>query len=350
MSAQSVDSVLTKPLLRTGPWNLSDLIDVPKNGLKVFSTFSCGGGSTMGYKLSGYDLVGCCEIDPKMFSVYKANHNPRHGFNKPVSWLLDADLPEELFDLDVLDGSPPCSSFSMSGSREKAWGEKKKFKEGQAKQVLDNLFFEYINVAKRLKPKVVVAENVKGLIAGNARGYVKMIFEQLGKAGYEAQLFLLNSATMGVPQRRERTFFVAKRKDLGLPKLKLSFSEKPIILEQAFKGLPTDKTASLPVSTFKRWRATPPGGYPKTSKGNTFGHLYRAHYKQPCVTLTGDKRNTHPEYPRFLNKAEVVRIQTFPEDFNFLSQDPTYICGMSVPPFMMQRLSTQINNQWLSKL
>jgi DNA (cytosine-5)-methyltransferase 1 len=51
---------------------------------------------------------------------------------------------KELFDIDILDGSPPCSSFSMSGSREKAWGKNKKFREGQANQVLDDLFFHFI--------------------------------------------------------------------------------------------------------------------------------------------------------------------------------------------------------------
>jgi hypothetical protein len=50
-------------------------------------------------------------------------------------------IPADLFELDILDGSPPCSSFSMAGSREKAWGEKKKFREGQAHQVLDDSFF-----------------------------------------------------------------------------------------------------------------------------------------------------------------------------------------------------------------
>ena len=64
---------------------------------------------------------------------------------------------------------------------------------------------------KKLKPKVVVAENVKGLIQGNARGYVKEIFKAFQNAGYSAQLFLLNASRMGVPQNRERTVFIANR-------------------------------------------------------------------------------------------------------------------------------------------
>ena len=86
------------------------------------------------------------------------------------------NLPEELYHLDILDGSPPCSTFSMSGLREDAWGKEKKFKEGQKTQVLDTLFFDFIALAKRLKPKVVIAENVKGLLLGNAIDYVRRIY------------------------------------------------------------------------------------------------------------------------------------------------------------------------------
>ncbi len=171
--------------LKTGPWLLSDLKNVEKNGLKVFSCFHCGGGSTMGYKLSGYEVLGGVEIDPEMMRVYRANHNPKHSFLMGVqdfNKLPRDKIPAELFDLDTLDGSPPCSSFSMAGSREKAWGEKKKFREGQATQALDDLFFNFIETARILQPKVVVAENVKGLIIGNAKGYVKQIFQMFNLA------------------------------------------------------------------------------------------------------------------------------------------------------------------------
>ena len=193
----------------TYKWNLSDLKEVPKNGYKVFSCFACGGGSTMGYKMSGFEVIGCNEIDPEMMSIYKKNHNPKHTFLESIeTFKLRKDLPKELYNLDILDGSPPCSSFSMAGSREKAWGKKKKFREGQAEQVLDDLFFHYIDLAKKLQPKIVVAENVKGMLQGNAKGYVKQIINLFNVAGYNVQLFLLNGATMGLPQKRERVFFV----------------------------------------------------------------------------------------------------------------------------------------------
>ena len=104
--------------------------------------------------------------------------------------------------LDVLDGSPPCSSFSMAGNREKDWGKDKVFREGQAMQILDTLFFDFIDLAKELQPKVVVAENVKGLLLGDAKQYVIKIYREFDKAGYYVQHWLLDASKMGVPQRR----------------------------------------------------------------------------------------------------------------------------------------------------
>ena len=160
-------------------WELKDLPE-KKNGLKVFSFFSCGGGSSMGYKLAGYDVIGNCEIDPAMNVLYQTNNHPVYTYPMDIRQFVamkDYEIPQDLLDLDVLDGSPPCSTFSMAGDREDAWGKEKAFKEGQAMQTLDDLFFWYIKAIKKLKPKVFIAENVKGLIEGNARGYVNQILK-----------------------------------------------------------------------------------------------------------------------------------------------------------------------------
>jgi DNA (cytosine-5)-methyltransferase 1 len=331
--------------LKKGPWNLTDLKNVKPNGLKVFSIFSCGGGSTMGYKLAGYEVIGCCEIDPQMMRIYRANHNPRLSYLMGVQeFKLVPDLERELFDLDILDGSPPCSSFSMAGSREKAWGDKKKFREGQAEQVLDNLFFDFIEVAKRLQPKIVVAENVKGLIQGNARGYVKEIFQGFKDAGYHCQLFLLNAAAMGVPQRRERTFFIANRLD---KKIDLKFSENTVTIGDAWSDLSNQKGKELSDEQKKYWEKTPPGkslafAHPK---GNMFTWV-KVDPKRPCGTVVAGPAQLHYAEPRWLSSSETIRAQSFPDDYNFLDAETRYLCGMSVPPFMMQRVADQIYKQF----
>lgn len=168
-------------------WTLKNSIFTKDKGT-VFSCFACGGGSTMGYKLAGFDVIGCNEIDPKINEVYVENHHPRLNFNCDIRELVtkakEKTLPNELYNLDILDGSPPCSTFSIAGNRERDWGKEKKFREGQSKQILDTLFFDFIELAKELKPKVVVAENVKGILLGNAVDYVRRIYKDFEDAGY----------------------------------------------------------------------------------------------------------------------------------------------------------------------
>ena len=353
MSVQNADLNGQMQQLKTGPWNLIDLKDIPKNGKKVFSIFHCGGGSTMGYKLSGYDVLGGVEIDPEMMAIYRANHNPKHSYLMSITKfnkLPREEIPKELFELDILDGSPPCSSFSMAGSREKKWGEKKKFREGQAEQILDDLFFHFIETARILQPKVVVAENVKGLVIGKAKGYVKQIFNMFNLAGYDTQLFLLNAAFMGVPQRRERTFFIARRKDLNLPKIEMKFNEKTISLKEALVNSNKIGAKNLSSLQLKYWNNTKQGeNFSKAADGSWFNWV-RLNILEPANTLHSGHAQCHPIEPRLLSNIEHQRIQSFPDDYNFLNQESRYVCGMSVPPYMMNRISDQIYKQWLGGL
>ena len=306
----------------------------------------------MGYKLAGFDVLGGVEIDPEMMSIYRKNHKPKHSYLMGVqqfNQLPMDELPDELKRLDLLDGSPPCSSFSMAGSREKKWGDAHHFREGQVKQILDDLFFHFIEVGKRLQPKVIVAENVKGLILGNAKGYVKEIFAAFREAGYDAQLFLFNAAQMGVPQARERTFFIARRKDLGWAPLKMAFNEKPISVKQAWEKLPNQVVRPLTPETKALWDKLNPGqslkeAHPKRSRFNE----YRLPWKNPSVTVSASSTGGlyHPLEPRKLSSAEIIRLQSFPDDYDSGQTDTGYVCGMSVPPFMTQRVALEIGRQW----
>lgn len=322
----------------------------------------------MGYKLAGFDVIGCNEIDQRMMDVYWQNHHPKYSFCEPIQEFSKRDtFPEELYELDVLDGSPPCSTFSMSGSREAAWGKEKHFREGQAAQVLDTLFFDFIDLAKKLQPKVVVAENVKGLLLGEAKKYVRRIYEEFDDAGYYVQHFLLDAQRMGVPQRRERVFFVCLRKDIAeplltqvdlfakLPILKLDFNEAPIKYGEIAdrKGRPLREGSS----GLKWWRQRVPGErsqketiFRLTGKEKCFNQVYLID-DEVCPTLS-TKRQTHFVFdkPVYISKGEIIRASSFPSDFDFLTQPVDYVCGMSVPPVMMAQVATEIYNQWLAKL
>lgn len=338
--------------LRRGPWQKADLKNVAKNGLKVFTTFHCGGGSSFGYKLAGFDVIGGVEIDPQMMEVYRANHNPKHSFLEGVGdFNKRDDIPEVLRGIDILDGSPPCSSFSMAGAREGKWGKESKFREGQAVQVLDDLFFEFIRTAEKLKPKVIVAENVKGMLLGNAKGYVAEIVDQYGKIGYDTQIFLLNSKKMGVPQRRERVFFLCRRRDLELPNIELKFDEPVITCGEAFKGRNGDG-AMLSEAFRKWWVMTPPGKSFSTvhPKGSFFNsQKLSPHMTSPTMTATGGAVLSRWDEPRKLSTEEMLVVQSFPDDYDFCGMDPKYVMGMSVPPFMMQRVADQVAKQWFGR-
>jgi DNA (cytosine-5)-methyltransferase 1 len=323
-------------------WKLSEA-NFTKDKGKVFSCFACGGGSTMGYKLAGFDVIGHNDIDPKMVEVYKENHKPKYSYLESITTFAKRkDLPKELYELDILDGSPPCSSFSMAGNREKDWGKEKKFREGQELQVLDTLFFDFIDLAKELKPKVVVAENVKGLLLGNAKEYVKKIYEEFDKAGYYCQHFLLDASKMGVPQRRERVFFICLRKDLAqkfmkyvdmfteLPKIELEFNEKEIPIKEFAKGIPKKETQN----------------YSKDRFGDVMLDLNRA-----SNTIATDINRYWLDENTLIDKKTVHLIGSYPTDYNHLSHsNPQYLIGMSVPPLMTKKIAVEIYNQWLSKL
>lgn len=348
-------------------WTLKDAVFTKDKG-KVFSCFACGGGSTMGYKLAGFDVIGMNEIDPKMAEAYITNHKPKYSYVEGIQTFKDRDdLPEELFNLDILDGSPPCSSFSMAGNRDKDWGKEKKFREGQAEQVLDTLFFDFIDLAKRLQPKVVVAENVKGLLLGNAKEYVKEIYKQFDEAGYYCHHWLLNAATMGVPQKRERVFFVCLRKDLAepfmtqvdifteLPKLDLEFNEKKIIFREIYE--PNNKERELSDREYFLWENREIGD---TDFSDIKGRLYNKpnsnfgwkflYPEKVANTITGGDICVLFEEPRYRSKKELCKCGTYPMDYNFLTNKPEYLIGMSVPPVMTAQIATEIYNQWLLKL
>ena len=334
-------------------WNLSDLKDVPQNGLKVMSTFACGGGSSMGYKLAGCEIVAANDIDPEMAWHYQHNLKPKHYFLCPIGDLLTKNLPDELFDLDILDGSPPCSTFSMAGSREKSWGKDKHFREGQAKQVLSDLFFDYLDLVGRLKPKVAITENVKGMLIGNAKGYTKMVMARFKELGYRPQLFLVNAADCGVPQKRERVFFVAVRNDIDVPPLKLVPTHRWISTEESCSDVDSGPGHARP-NDVKYWPITKPGeSYRDTKKRlgekeGCFSHI-RLHGQRPAATLTANLQTLmHWKYPRELNFNEVKRLGSFPDDYHAKTDKiGKYMIGMSVPPKMTEQVARAVIDQWL---
>lgn len=340
-------------------WNLTDLAAVPQNGLKVMSTFACGGGSSMGYKRAGCEVIAANDIDPEMAWHYKLNIKPRHYFLCPIGDLLTKELPPELYELDILDGSPPCSTFSMAGSREKSWGKEKHFREGQAKQVLSDLFFDYLDLVGKLRPKVAIAENVKGMLIGNAKGYTKMVMARFKELGYRPQLFLLNAADCGVPQKRQRVFFCALRDDIDAPLLKLAPTHRWISAGEATRDVQvltakevTDTKMTPQLASY--WQYCVNGVKPKdvrmslTGKAGCFA-AERLDEKKPSPTLLSQEHLfSHWAERRKLTYREFKRLGSFPDDYRAKTDKiGKYMIGMSVPPKMTEQVARAVIDQWL---
>lgn len=330
-------------------WSFKDY--PASKGIKVFSCFACGGGSTMGYKLAGCEVIGDLEIDPKVNKIYIANHNPKYNyfmdirdFNRQIMY------PRELFSLDILDGSPPCTTFSIAGDREDTWGKAKKFREGQKEQTLDDLSFHFIETAKILQPKVVIMENVEGLLLGEAFKYVQEIYKKLGEAGYDLRHYLLKGEDLGVPQKRHRVFFVGVRRDLkfNYDNLDMNFNYKPVLFSEVRSPVGKKPNGKL---ILKRLTYVREGDHSiadamKRVEGRNVDFNTCINWDNE-VAFTLRARETIATAIRgydkqYLSDQDIINISTFPQDYNFMDQKPNYICGMSVPPIMIKRLVTRI--------
>ena len=263
-----------------------------------------------------------------------------------------------MFNLDILDGSPPCTPFSTVGKREKIWGKKKKFREGQKEQTLDDLSFVFIDTVAKLKPKVVVMENVEGMLKGNAWDYIKKIYKQFNDIGYNAHHWLLKGEDMGVPQTRHRVFFIAHRKDLNYPRLELNFNyEKvPYGLIKTPRGLPLSENRAKTKELLANVK------YGEVNLKNANKRIYGTSNYFSNIVLYDDKvcptiRAGAADYYRYgtleqITQKDIITVCTFPQDFNFISNklhSVCYVCGMSVPPIMIKRVATEIYNQWFNK-
>lgn len=185
------------------------------NGLVVASTFSGAGGSCLGYRMAGFSVAWASEFEPHAADTYRANHPGTVLDTRDVRQVTGADIREAVGrEVDLLDGSPPCQSFSTAGKRSRGWGVVAGHADGTV-QRSDDLFFEYARILGELRPRTFVAENVSGLVKGVAKGYFKRILAALSAQGYQVRARVLDAQWLGVPQQRNRVIFVGARDDLG---------------------------------------------------------------------------------------------------------------------------------------
>lgn len=336
-------------------WSLKNGFPDTYKNVSVFDTFSCGGGSSMGAKLLGVNHLGGIEIDERVAKCYIENLKPKYFYNEDIRTFTEKDdLPEELYNLDILTGSPPCSSFSMIGSREAGWGKEKKFSEGQQLQRLDDLFFDWIDLVGKLKPKIAIAENVKGLIFGNAKAYVHLINENLKKHGYTTQLFLIKGGAIGLPQNRERVFFIARRNDLKLNPLKMDIKKTQQVLYKDIK----DGTCGPELNGKERelWENRQSGDKTLADANNRlygkksfFGRSFLYDNKTPNTIVASSINLIKFDRPNYASQEELAKMSSFPSDYKYIGRPYYWYLGMSIPPLMMKKVLEQVLDQWFKK-
>ena len=168
---------------------------------------------------------------------------------------------------------------------------------------------------------------------------------------------------MGVPQRRERVFFICLRKDLAkdflyqkdmfteVPKLHLQFNENKIPFEEIADN--TDLTIKDNTEGSKYYDLVDFGQSFSTKhpKGHFFGD-YKADPKQPLNTICADPNHGawNPTIKRMINVNEAILGGSYAMDYNFVTNNPKYLIGMSVPPVMTAQIATEVFNQWISKI
>lgn len=323
---------------------------------EVVSTFAGGGGSSTGYRMAGGKVLAVSEFVLEAQNSYKANWPDTYIFPQDVKQLTAEMILEQtgkkVGELDLFDGSPPCSAFSTAGSREKGWGKTKSYSDTKQHKVED-LFFEYIRLVDGIQPKVFVAENVSGLTKGKAKGYLNEILRGLRECGYHVECKVLNAKWLGVPQSRTRTIFVGVRNDIFKPEMKGNLHPKPfqnlVTLEQAFEGLEmTEEDRRLTdIKRFKVYQLLL-----TLRKGEQHKKAFTLHKEHPnkpatCMTATHGKLGARISYHwenRGLTVSEVKRIMSVPDDYVLTGKYEHQVerLGRMVAPLMMKAIAENI--------
>ena len=384
------------------PYELQDVYDASsQNKFSVISTFAGGGGSSTGYRLAGGKILCINEFVEEAQNTYRENYSDTPILPGDIKELSGKDFLDVagigVGELDILDGSPPCSAFSVagklshniheeehidlwgnvtvekvSGKHSDGWGQTKNYSDGKTVENIEDLFFEFLRVAEEIKPKVIVAENVKGLTIGEARTYFNKILNTFEKIGYDVCAQVLDSRYYGVPQSRSRVIFIGVREDIAA-KVGYNFmtisqifpepDKEAMKLKDAMVGLVNDpdevKYLTEKWENTAYWKQTGskmPANPDKVLTGMDFhpkGHhfnLKRCSLEAPAPTITamGSAETTagafHWSEPRKLTIPELKRIMALPDDFKLTGKwsQKAERCGRMVPSRMMERIASSI--------
>ncbi len=338
-----------------------------KNNYRVVSLFSGGGGLDLGFKQAGYELLWAIDNNKDAVNSYRRNVDENIILGDVTQVDLSA-IPHP----DVVVGGPPCQSFSLAGNR-------------HCDDARGRLVWRYLEIIKALSPKAFLFENVAGLISAkdsDGNSILEGLLQKFGELGYNVSWNLVNTADYGVPQIRKRVIIV------GLKSGKFIFPEtthnqggtegkkKWISVEEAIGDLPVAGSSNAisehehpTMSKLDQYicdHVKPGGNYMdipnevqsvrikrlKRDGGHTtcYGRMLpekpsytiNTYFNRPNVGC-----NIHYKYNRIITLREAMRLQTFPDDYEFVStskQGKHLIVGNAVPPKLANVLAKQLLN------
>lgn len=312
--------------------------------LRVASLFCGCGGTDIGI-LGGFDYLGkhyssnnteivyANDIEQSACDLFEANFGLRPD-NRDIRQVKSEELPE----FDILTGGFPCQSFSIVAQNPKRLG---------IKDEKGMLFFEMCRILRDRQPKCFIAENVKGIMTANKHEAFPLIIKEFEDSGYDVKYTVINAATFGVPQKRERVIIVGFRKDLHID---FQFPSVVIDNEDGYVALKNCVDQDVPekyyfsekaVAGMMRNREAMNKGRAQdvTKPCNTVGaHLAKVSLNSTDPVLLVDGR-----YRRFTPR-EVARIQSFPENYKLILSDAAQYraLGNAIPPVMFWYVANQV--------
>ncbi|WP_079709894.1 DNA (cytosine-5-)-methyltransferase [Paraliobacillus ryukyuensis] len=352
--------------------DINDFVEVrnirPNKEYKVLELFAGAGGLGLGLEYAGFESIGNVEIDKHACNTLRKNRPNWNVIEEDIEVITEngienyIDAPE-VGELDLLSGGYPCQSFSYAG------------KKGGLQDARGTMFFHYAKILDKLKPKMFLAENVKGLVNHDGGNTLKTMLDVFSDIGYQVKWKVLRALDYDVAQKRERIVIVGIRNDLVKKENLEYFFPKPygyeLTLKDILKDVPESDGTKYPESKKKVLDLVPPGGYWRDlpdeiakdymgksyySGGGRTGMARRLSWDEPSLTLTcspaqKQTERCHPDETRPFTVREYARIQSFPDSWEFdCSIGNAYKqIGNAVPVNMAKSIGLSIVNS-LNKL
>ena len=299
------------------------ILKSPPTNYRAIELFAGTGGMALGFEHAGLNSELLVEINKDAIATLGQN---RPHWNLIHDDVATVDFTDYTDQIDIVSGGFPCQSFSYAG---KSLG----FEDTRG-----TLFFEFARCVKEIKPKIALGENVRGLLKHDDGHTLSTMVSVLNNLGYRVAIKLLKSQFFDVPQKRERLFILGVRQDLAMPFLFPKENDYTISLREAFADCPPSEGQEYPARKKYIMEHVPPGGYwrdlPEDLQkeymkksyylgGGKTGMARRLAWDEPSLTLTTSPaqkqtERCHPAETRPLTVREYARIQTFPDDWQFM--------------------------------